>query len=383
MKVLIYTHEFPPFQGGIATSAKMIADILSTENEVLVCCPLYSYEDSSLLAKYSTKKISFFGKDKFKKIPIIQYIQGLLNIKETIDSFNPEKIIFLGEEAEIVGGLLNNKDIDQIVRIAGSGIESIVKSSSLFKIIPKLLIKRLYKNSKFLVAVSKNTQELMNKEPDFFDKTKVRLIYNGVENYFLEEPKNSSSLQELPLQKDDFVLLTVSRLLPRKGQDFVIRALAKINNKKIKYICIGEGRFKSDYIKLAEELGLKGNVFFLGGVSRDKICKYYDSANIFILCNRTWNSKIEGLPNVVLEGMSRSLPVIGSINTGTEELIQDQTNGFLVDSENVEDIALKINSAYKKRKSLDKLGDSAKLFIQNNFSYSEMKKNYLDLVRDE
>ena len=81
MKVLIYTHEFPPFQGGIATSSKMIADILSIENEVLVCCPLYSYEDSSTLKKYSTKRISFFGKDKFKKIPIIQYIQGLLNIK--------------------------------------------------------------------------------------------------------------------------------------------------------------------------------------------------------------------------------------------------------------------------------------------------------------
>ena len=81
--------------------------------------------------------------------------------------------------------------------------------------------------------------------------------------------------------------------------------------------------------------------------------------------------------------MSRSLPVIGSRNTGTEELIQDQTNGFLVDSEDVEDIALKINTAYQERKSLDKLGDSAKLFVQNNFSYNKMKKNYLDLVRDE
>ena len=42
MKVLIYTHEFPPFQGGIATSAKKIADIIASKNDLVVCCPSYS-----------------------------------------------------------------------------------------------------------------------------------------------------------------------------------------------------------------------------------------------------------------------------------------------------------------------------------------------------
>ena len=45
MNILIYTHEFPPFQGGIATSAKMIADILSSENKLMVCCPNYGIDN--------------------------------------------------------------------------------------------------------------------------------------------------------------------------------------------------------------------------------------------------------------------------------------------------------------------------------------------------
>ena len=56
---------------------------------------------------------------------------------------------------------------------------------------------------------------------------------------------------------------------------------------------------------------------FIGGIDRSDIHKYYDCADIFILCNRTWNSKIEGLPNVAIESMARSTPVIGSKNTGT------------------------------------------------------------------
>ena len=68
MNILIYTHEFPPFQGGIATSSKMIADILSSENNLMVCCPSYGEKTPLNNEKFTTHRINFIGGKSFKKI---------------------------------------------------------------------------------------------------------------------------------------------------------------------------------------------------------------------------------------------------------------------------------------------------------------------------
>ncbi|MBT3475447.1 glycosyltransferase family 4 protein [bacterium] len=383
MNILIYTHEFPPFQGGIATSAKMIADILSPENELTVCCPDYGIDNFTEPENFRTHRIRFVGGRNFKKVPLAQYISGFFEIKEMIKTFKPDKIIFLGEEAELIGGLLNNKEIDQIVRIAGSGIQSIIKKKSIFKIISRFLLKRLYRNSKNIIAVSMNTKKLMESENEFFSDNKIRLIYNGIDSSFVQREKDLSLIPEIKQNERTFILLTVSRLLPRKGQDFVIKALAKINNKNIKYICVGEGSYKEKYKSLVKSLRLEDNVIFPGGIERREIHKYYDCADAFILCNRTWNSKIEGLPNVAIESMSRGTPVIGSRDSGTQELIQEGVNGYLVDSEDIDDIARKIEQAFTNKSKLTSMGDSAKLHVMKNFSFQSMKSNYLKLVRDE
>ncbi|NSW88817.1 glycosyltransferase family 4 protein [bacterium] len=383
MNILIYTHEFPPFQGGIATSSKMIADILGSENNLMVCCPSYGKKDSEKFDKFDVHRINFIGGEYFKKIPLLQYLHGLIKIKKIIHTFKPKKILFLGEEAEIIGGLLNEKHIDQIVRVAGSGIESIIKRKNLSSLFSKFFLKRLYKNSKYIIAVSKNTKRLMSEEHEFFSSKKIRLIYNGIDEEFVKRKKNLSLEESYKVDKDTFILLTVSRLLPRKGQDFVIKALGKIRNKNIKYICVGEGSYKEKYKSLVASLDLEDNVFFPGGIKRKDIHKFYDLANAFILCNRTWNSKIEGLPNVAIESMARSVPVIGSKNSGTEELIKDGINGYLVDSEDIDDIAKKISFAYENKDKLSSLGDSAKININENFSLNRMKFDYLDLIKDE
>ena len=123
--------------------------------------------------------------------------------------------------------------------------------------------------------------------------------------------------------------------------------------------------------------------FFVGGVTNKSIHEYYDAADLFVLCNRTWNSKIEGLPNVVLESMARGVPAIGSRNSGTEELIIENKTGFLVNPYDVNDIINKINHAYATRKELDQMGEQAKTFIKDNFNYNKMKDEYLRLIDSE
>ena len=161
MKVLIYTHEYPPFRGGIATSSQKIANILKGKFNVVVCCPKYKNTKSSNSNNLKIKRMNLIGGDKFKKIPLLQYIQGFFYLKKSIRDEKPDYILYLGEEAEIVGGLVNEVKLNQIVRIAGSGIKSILENKKLSKAYKKFLMKRLYKNSKYIIAVSNNTKNLL------------------------------------------------------------------------------------------------------------------------------------------------------------------------------------------------------------------------------
>jgi len=384
MSILIYTHEYPPFKGGIATSTEKIAKILSIKHQVYVCCPTHgisNIKDLELKNLIIIRK-NFLGGKNFKKIPLSQYIQGLNFLKKTVKEINPEYIFYLGEEAEIVGGLLNNKKIKQIVRIAGSGITSVLENNNIFSIVKKKYMYRVYKNSSQLIAVSKNTRELMLKSNYFDNPNKIKLIYNGIDKEFIEKKVNQNIRHQLGYSDKDFILITVSRILPRKGQDNVIKALSKIPNKDIKYICIGSGKYFDNFMKLARKYNLEDRVFFLGEMDRANIHKFYDCSDISILCNRTWNKKIEGLPNVGLEAMGRSKGLIGSKGTGTEELIKDKVNGLIVNGENVDDIKDKILYAYNNKKLVKEMGTNALKLVKENFSDEQMKKKYLDLFNE-
>ena len=114
---------------------------------------------------------------------------------------------------------------------------------------------------------------------------------------------------------------------------------------------MGDGKYIKKFKKLSKNLKIDNRILFIGEIDREDSTKYYDIADAFILCNRTWNNKIEGLPNVVLEAMGRSKPVIGSKDSGTEELIIDGKTGYHVDPENIQDIRKIIICALENRKN--------------------------------
>ena len=72
MKVLIYTHEYPPFRGGIATSSQKIANILKDKFNVVVCCPKYRNTSSSSSNNLKIKRIEFTNESIDKYMPLLK-----------------------------------------------------------------------------------------------------------------------------------------------------------------------------------------------------------------------------------------------------------------------------------------------------------------------
>ena len=99
-------------------------------------------------------------------------------------------------------------------------------------------------------------------------------------------------------------------------------------------VIIGGGKEKQSLENLVENLKIKDNVKFLGRISNEEIPKYLISSDILVL-----PSLSEGFPNVLLEAMASSLPIIATNVKGISEIIENNENGFLVDPCNPEQIS--------------------------------------------
>ncbi|MFM8961975.1 MAG: glycosyltransferase family 4 protein [Actinomycetota bacterium] len=145
-------------------------------------------------------------------------------------------------------------------------------------------------------------------------------------------------------------LVSVGRLIPLKGNEELIRAVARL---KLSLLIIGDGQEMNFLQTLARELGAK--VTFLGSVSHEEVLKCMRLSRIFVI-----NSSHEGSPNSLIEAMALGLPVIARANSGTKELITNFENGLLLtDSGSIAD---SIDYLMRDQILQSKLGQAAYVF---------------------
>ena len=135
--------------------------------------------------------------------------------------------------------------------------------------------------------------------------------------------------REIGVSADDFVLLSVGELIPRKNHEVVIRALSvlkqldKLNH--IEYVICGRGAYEADLKKLAEELDVTDHVHFLG--YRNDISEICNCADLFVFMSHQ-----EGLPVALMEAMACGLPAVCSNIRGNTDLIEDGVTGLLANN---------------------------------------------------
>lgn len=135
--------------------------------------------------------------------------------------------------------------------------------------------------------------------------------------------------REIGVSADDFVLLSVGELIPRKNHEVVIRALSvlkqldKLNH--IEYVICGRGAYEADLKKLAEELDVTDHVHFLG--YRNDISEICNCADLFVFMSHQ-----EGLPVALMEAMACGLPAVCSNIRGNTDLVEDGVTGLLANN---------------------------------------------------
>lgn len=384
-RVLIYTHEFLPFLGGLAaTSFKLAKGLGNAGLEVTVLAPTYSTNDRKLDDDFNFKVVRMGKLARNHGIPSpIKETKGFFSLQKTLSEMMFDVIIFITREAHIAGGLLPEFPFKVIVRVAGYEATGYLLGKKPLSRLLALPMKRLYMKAHKIISPSNSTRELL--ENARIPKEKIRVIYNGITSDMLVRNPKHVTVEKLRkkfnIHSDDKVILTVGRLVPGKGQDTVIRALSQVLKEydSFKYVIVGEGGYEQRLKSLADKEGIKSKIIFVGPISHNEVVNFYDLCDLFIMPNRIIKEKenIEGLPNVVLEAASRGKPVITGAAGGAKEVIQHGKSGYVVDGENLDSIAAYILDLLNNADKSLAFGTHARQRIEENFTEEKMIDEYL------
>ncbi|HRU06184.1 MAG TPA: glycosyltransferase, partial [Candidatus Brocadiia bacterium] len=127
-------------------------------------------------------------------------------------------------------------------------------------------------------------------------------------------------------------ILSVGRLVPKKGMDTLLRALAKAASSGVEaeLNIVGEGPELRRLRALASELGVAGRTRFAGGLAHEDVVREMDSADVFALaCRATPDGDREGIPMAIKEALACGLPVVTTNHAGAPEAVEDGVSGLL------------------------------------------------------
>jgi len=168
------------------------------------------------------------------------------------------------------------------------------------------------------------------------------LIQNGVDiEHFTPGERDSELIARHRLQGKQ-VILTVGRLVPRKGADMAVRAMKQVVARRpdVHYLIVGDGELRTELEQLIAAEGLQDAVTLVGKVSDDELLRYLRLCDLFLMPNRTMpDGDTEGFGLVFREANACRKPVIGGRAGGVVEAVEDGVSGLLVDGTSPDEIA--------------------------------------------
>jgi len=160
--------------------------------------------------------------------------------------------------------------------------------------------------------------------------------------YFLPGPKPVEYVRKYNLE-DKAVVVTVARLVKRKGHDLVLKAMNLLKAREnLHYVIVGAGNDRERLESLVTEYGLKDKVTFAGKVEDHELPDYYRLGDVFVMPNREVfeeTGSLEGFGISFIEAGACGRPVIAGRSGGAVNAVEDGVTGCLIDSENPQECA--------------------------------------------
>jgi colanic acid/amylovoran biosynthesis glycosyltransferase len=180
-------------------------------------------------------------------------------------------------------------------------------------------------------------------------------------------------------------ILSVGRLVQKKGHEYAIRAVAKLMKGvgNIEYVIAGDGPLREKLQRLAAELNIEERVKFLGAISHEKVRQLYGQFHIFVLPSITADDgDQEGIPVVLMEAMATGVPVVSTFHSGIPELIEDGISGFLVPERDVDALAGKLKFLIQNTDIWGQVSHRARKVVEENYNIEKLNDLLVGIYED-
>jgi len=362
-KLLIATIEFPPQKGGVANYLAGLAGALPVEKVAVLASKYLGAENFDSREKYKIYRKNLISRMPFvwpKWLPLVWHLWRAAR-REKIEAILVGQVLPVGTAAMIVKKFLK---IPYFVSCHGMDILTAARDSRKKKLMNKIL-----EQASGVMANSEFTKKELIKLA--VPESKIIVVYpcatkkEGIVPEKILEIKNRLGLA------DKKIILTVGRLVRRKGQDKVIEAIPKVLERvpQAIYVMIGDGPEKENLKSKIEKLKLENEVLLLGEVSEEKKRAFYQLCDLFIMTPWQIGADVEGFGTVYLEANQFGKPVVAGRSGGVAEAVVDGVTGLIVDPENINQISEAVIKLLTDEVLAKKMGEQGRERAEKEFGW--------------
>jgi len=368
VKLCFFNCDFPPKLGGIATFSWGLVYHLSLDRRIeKITVVSFDHEKSGVERVNSVLRVI-----RLPKLSVVAEGMAILRYmlwERDCDVFHATTFFPEGFWLSLFSKYIFKRKS----YITIYGVDALSTSGSRKTKIAKSLA---LKNATRVITLSEFIKQQMSLKYNLPAK-QFKVIYPGVPK--IERVASEGSIREKhQIREDDFVVLTICRLVKRKAVDDIIRAISLMHSDKVKLLIVGDGPEKVNLMRLSKQLGVEDKVYFAGRVP--SVNDYLKDSNVFVLPSVFIKERgdVEGLGLVLLEAQQFGLPVIGTNSGGIPEAI-GRGSGFIIPERSPEVLKDRIVQLMSDESLYEKMSSNARQFVREKFSWEKCIEEHFKL----
>ncbi len=363
-RVLIITNDFPPRIGGIQSFlhalAKQVAD------RVVVYAPAWPGATEFDLAQ---------------PFPVIRHSTSLMLPVPSVRRRALEIMASHGCDTILFGAAAPLGLLAQSLRQAGArrivAITHGHEASWARLPVSRALLRRIGDSVDVVTYLGEFTRQRLSEGLSAAATRRMVRLTPGVDTKTFRPGAGGSAIRKRHGLTERPVILCVSRLVRRKGQDTLIRALPGLlaaNRGKPALLLVGSGPYAAGLRHLARKLDVSDHVVFAGDVPSRELPGYYDSADIFAMpCrSRLAGLDVEGLGIVFLEAAATALPVIVGDCGGAPDAVLPGETGFAVPGRDVRSVEARLNQLLANPAAAKAIGRKGRAWMERSWQWAQV-----------
>lgn len=367
-------NEFPPLGGGTGTANNALLQHLAQLPELeidLITSALGNREEEEKFAeRIRIFKVPVNNKNVHHSSnrELLTYATRTLPLALKRHRARPYEFCFAWSAVPaglVALALLRFAKLEYLVRVCGPDIPGFEQRYKAIYPILSPFIRAVWHGARVVVAKSEGEAQMIRR---LDSRINVTLVPNGVDLTAFQPgdpiPDNG------PLR-----LLCVARLIERKGQHYLIKAVKQLTDAGINVTLdlVGTGDARAANEAQVRKLGLKDRIQFLGYVPREEIATHYTKAHVFVL-----PSYNEGMSVATLEAMAAGLAVTVTRSCGTSELVEEGINGFNCNWADVRTLAARLRCLATDRALARRMAAASRARAEH-FSWEVAAERYLEM----